>query len=167
MPRLIQFRFENVVNINSRLRFKNFIGMLTCFLSKITWIDRFEQSEVAFLKSLTKGIISGTTSSHILDWRILEVLSLPEILNLLTVKVKCYTTDNVICTFVFLIVILFAISLHGIKFWVKNQFLHLKQLYVSLKCFWTQELIPSHSSLKQITCESKYFIVSPLLSYHC
>ena len=120
MPRLIQFRFENVVNINSRLRFKNFIGMLTCFLSKITWIDRFEQSEVAFSKSLTKGIISGTTSSHILDWRILEVLSLPEILNLLTVKVKCYTTDNVICTFVFLIVILFAISLHGIKFWVKN-----------------------------------------------
>lgn len=99
MPRLIQFRFENVVNINSRLRFKNFIGMLTCFLSKITWIDRFKQSEVAFLKSLTKGIISGTTSSHILDCRILEVLSLPEILNLLTVKVKCYTTDNVICYF--------------------------------------------------------------------
>ena len=125
MPSLIQFRFENVVNINSRLRFENFISMLMCFLSKITWTDRFEQSEVAFSKSLTKGIIFGTRSSHILDWRILEVLNLPEILNLLTLKIKCYTTDNVICTFV-------AISLHGIKFCVKN---HSVSAFETIICF--------------------------------
>ena len=69
----------------------------------------------------------------------------------------CFSDSHFICNFTTWNKILSKESL----------FLHLKQLYVSLKCFWTQELIPSHSSLKQITCESKYFIVSPLLSYHC
>ena len=68
MTRLIEFLLKNLSNVGGRLRSKNLVGMLMCFLSRMACTNCYGQSEFAFLKKpFMKGVVSGTTYNHVLD----------------------------------------------------------------------------------------------------
>ena len=62
MNRLSEIPFKNFIDDSGELRYKNFVGMLTCLLISTACFNCFKQSGVAFLKKLSrKGVISGAT----------------------------------------------------------------------------------------------------------
>ena len=44
MTRLIEVLFKNLINVGGKLRFENFSGMFTCFLSSMACTNCFEKS---------------------------------------------------------------------------------------------------------------------------
>ena len=72
MNRLSEFPFKNFIDDSGKLRYKNFVGMLTCLLISTACFNCFKQSGVAFLKTLyRKGVISGATHNDTLDLKVL------------------------------------------------------------------------------------------------